>query len=79
MNDSASLALEVHPRLTPGAFLVPFCASKKELAVRRNLTVSFGKTKEMGSEKQHLKDAVLETGKGASPCKKGPKDPVLGF
>ena len=38
MNESASLALEVHPRLTPGAFLVSFCASKKKLAGRRNLT-----------------------------------------
>ena len=37
-NESASLALEVLPRLTPGAFLVSFCAHKKKLAVRRNLT-----------------------------------------
>ena len=51
LNESASLALEVLPRLTPGAFLVSFCAHKKKLAVRRNLTASFGKTKEMGSGK----------------------------
>ena len=36
-NESASLALEVLPRLTPGAFLVSFCAHKKKLAARRNL------------------------------------------
>ena len=48
LNESASLALEVHPRLTPGAFLVSFCASKKKLAVRRNLTVSFGAVKRNG-------------------------------
>ena len=56
-NESAPLALEVPPRLTPGAFLLPFCAGKKELAARRNLapesrdgfsTVSFGAYKRNG-------------------------------
>ena len=38
MTEAPPLGAEGHPRLTPGAFLVSFCASKKKLAVRRNLT-----------------------------------------
>ena len=38
LTEAPPLGAEGHPRLTPGAFLVPFCAHKKELAVRRNLT-----------------------------------------
>ena len=48
MNESASLALEVHPRLTPGVLLPSFRTSEKKVAVRRNLTVSFGAVKRNG-------------------------------
>ena len=37
LTEAPPLGAEGHPRLTPGAFLVPFCAHKKELAARRNL------------------------------------------
>ena len=41
MTEAPPLGAEGHPRLTPGAFLVSFCAHKKKLAVRRNLTDRF--------------------------------------
>ena len=59
MNESASLALEVHPRLTPGAFLVSFCAHKKKLAARRNLAGAGGR------------DSLLRL-QGPCPCRGTP-------
>ena len=37
MDESASLALEVPPRLTPGVLLPSFRTSEKKVAARRNL------------------------------------------